>query len=332
MADGINNLSDCGSSVVSLISFKIASKPADKKHPYGHQRIEYVASMIISFLILIVAVELVKESVNKIINPSESVFSYLTLAALIVSILVKLFMFFYQKNLAKKINSEVLKASAKDSISDTIATTAVLVGVIVSKFTSFNLDGYLGILVSLFIAWSGISVLKDTISELVGKAAPKEVIDEIKEKILSYPQVLGIHDLSVYSYGPDKYYASVHIELDSDMDVVSAHEIIDTIEKDFSEETEVSLTGHLDPISLKDPETIEIREKVYKVIKNLYPEFSPHDLRIVKAQTFTNVIFEVAIPFDEKLSDGEIEENLQAALKENLGEKYRPVLTVERKF
>lgn len=331
LADGLNNLSDCGSSLVSLISFKLAAKPADKEHPYGHSRIEYVAAMAVAFIILVVAFELGKEAVTKIISPAAAEFSYITIGVLAASILVKGFMFFFDRAFAKKLNSDVLKAAATDSVSDCVATSVVLIGVVITRFTGVNLDGYAGVLVALFVFASGIGVLKETMSKLIGQAPDPELIADIKTRIFAHKEVLGVHDISVYSYGPDKYYASVHIELDASVNVMESHEIVDAIEQEFATETNVSLTGHLDPIVVGDPEVDEMREKVYAIVASAGESFTAHDFRMVKGVKRTNLIFEVAIPFEEKRSEAEIKELIVSKIAE-LGENYFPVIHVEKQL
>lgn len=329
LADGLNNLSDSGSSLVSFVSFKLSSKPADKEHPYGHERIEYVASMIVSFLILLISFELLTESISKIINPESLEFSYIIVLVLALSIVVKFAMFFFYRSVANKINSDILKATSVDSISDCVSTTAVLIAILVGKFASVNIDGYIGLLVALFIAWSGIKIFKETVSKLIGQAPDEDTVTEIKKRILSKKEVLGIHDLSVYSYGPNKYFASVHIEIDASVDVLVAHELIDEIEREFANETNILLTGHHDPIVTNDEETNSMRRKVAKLVKKINPDFSMHDFRMVKGPNLTNVIFEVGTTFDSKLSAGEIEKILKEEIAK-IGEHYRPVIIVEK--
>lgn len=330
-ADGLNNLSDCGSSAVSFISFKMSSKPADKEHPYGHERIEYIASMIVSFLILLIAYELVSESISKIISPAAFEFSFVVLIALAISILTKFAMFFFYRKTAKKINSDLLKASAVDSLSDCISTSVVLVSVIISNFAGFNIDGYAGLVVAVFIAFAGINILKEVISKLIGQAPDKEVFESIRTRILNHSEVLGIHDLNVYSFGPNKYFASVHIELDAKTDSLTAHEFIDDIEREFLNETNIVLTGHHDPIVIDDKEVNMMRKKVSKLVLDIDKSFSMHDFRMVKGPNKTNIIFEIAIPFDTKLKEDEIINILKAEI-EKIDTKYIPVIMVEKQM
>ena len=331
VADGMNNLSDCGSSVVSLVSFKMSSKPADKEHPYGHERIEYISSMIVSFLILVIAFELVSESISKIISPSAFEFSIMIVAALIVSIMVKCFMFFYYRHVAKKINSELLNASAVDSLSDCISTTVVLLGVIVGQIFKVNIDGYAGILVAIFVAFAGIKVLKEVMSKLIGQVPDKEIFEKIKERILLHDKVLGVHDLNVYCYGPNKYFGSAHIEIDAKTDSLLAHEIIDDIEREFLLETNIVLTGHHDPIVTDDEEVNQMREVVKNFVLEINEEFLMHDFRMVKGPTKTNIIFEIAVPFDNKIKESEIVDLLIKKI-EKFDKKYKPVIMIEKQM
>lgn len=329
LADGLNNLSDCGSSVMSLISFKLSNKPADKEHPFGHERIEYILSMAVAFIILVIAFELVKESIAKIISPESISFSPIVIGVLCCSIIIKLALYFYNRSVAKQINSDILKATSIDCLSDCISTFTVLVAMIISKFAGFNLDGYAGILVGGFIAFSGVGILKETMSKLIGQAPSKELVEMIKEKILAHKEVYGLHDLSVYCYGPNKYFASVHVEVDASVDVLISHELVDIIEQEFLLDTNVVLTGHLDPIVVNDVEVTAMRIKVADLLTDINPEFSMHDFRMVKGPTNTNLIFDVAIPYGTRLSDGEIIKLLNDKV-EKLDGNYKLVVRVEK--
>lgn len=331
LADGLNNLSDCGSSVVSLISFKISSKPADKEHPFGHERMEYISSMIVAFVILLIAFELVKESVAKIITPENLEFSVVVLLALGLSIVVKCFMFLYYRAVAKKINSDLLKASAVDSLSDCISTSIVLISVIIGQLTGLNIDGYAGLVVAVFISIAGIKIVKEMISKLIGQAPSEEIINEIKTRVLAFENVLGIHDLNVYCYGPNKYFASVHIELDADMDSLLAHEIVDNIEREFLNNTNIVLTGHHDPIVTNDAELNKMRKKIKKLVAEINKDFLMHDFRMVKGPTKTNLIFEIAVPFDNKLGDNEIISVLTEKITD-INKNYTPVIMIEKQM
>lgn len=331
MADGLNNLTDCGSSVVSLVSFKISSKPADKEHPYGHERIEYVCSLAVSFVILLIAFELLKESITKIINPQSFNFSIIVIITLIVSILIKLLMFIYYRTVANKIDSDLLKATSIDSLSDCISTSTVLISILISHFANINIEAYAGILVAIFIAVAGFKILKEMVSKLIGQAPDKAIFDSVKQRILAHKDVLGIHDLNIYSYGPNKYFASVHIEIDATTDSLVAHELVDEIEREFLTKTNIVLTGHHDPIVTNDEEVTLMQEKVSNIVTEIDNRFSIHDFRMVKGPTKTNIIFDVAIPFDTTLPEEEITKIIkkQIAL---IDKKYQPVIVIEKQM
>lgn len=328
LADGLNNLTDCGNSIISVISFRLSSRPADKEHPYGHERIEYVCSLAVAFLILLVAFDTARESIGKIISPSASAFSFWIILALGVSVIVKTCLFFYYRWVAKRIDSSILRASAVDCLTDCISTTVVAISVVIYKVFGVDVDGYAGIVVAIFIAWSGVGVLKEIFSKLIGQAPDQQMIDDIKNKIKAYDGVLDVHDLSVYSYGPNKYFASVHIEVDANVDVLASHELIDHIEKDFYQKNNIILTGHLDPIVIDNEEVNCLKVKVERAVKELDEQFSIHDFRVVFGQNNTNVLFDVAIPFDSKLTKEEISIAVKKAVKE-IDQKYTAVITVE---
>ncbi|MBQ8427853.1 MAG: cation transporter, partial [Clostridia bacterium] len=272
---------------------------------------EYVCSVLVAVVILMVAFETVKESLVKIFHSEALLFSFWAIGVLCASILVKCGLFFYYRTTAKKINSDILKAASMDSLTDCIATFAVLVSVILGKTTGLNIDGYAGVLVALFIAWSGIGILKETFSKLIGQAPDAELLKEIKDRVLSHEGVLGVHDVAVYSYGPNKYFASIHIEVDARVDVLKSHEMVDDIEREFAHETNVILTGHLDPIVTDDEEVNEMRQKTQAIVQGLDERFSIHDFRMVHGERRTNVLFDVAIPFDSKLQASEIKARLE---------------------
>ena len=329
LADGLNNLSDCGSSIMSWVSFKLSNKPADKEHPFGHERLEYVLSMAVAFVILVIAFELLKESIGKILEPTTLEFSALIVIVLVGSILIKLGLFFYNRAVAEKINSEILRATATDAISDCVSTMAVLIAVIVSEITKVNLDGYAGIFVAFFVAYAGINVLKEPMSLLIGRAPEEDMVNSIKQRILAHPEVYGIHDLSVYCYGPNKYFASVHVEVDASVDVMESHELVDNIEQEFFENTNIVLTGHLDPIVLNDDEVNFMRETVGKLVKEIDEEISIHDFRMVKGPHNTNLIFDIAVPYECKVCDDMVKELLTEKVNKLEG-SYRLVCKVEK--
>lgn len=318
LADGLNNLSDCGNNVISLIGFKLANKPADKDHPFGHQRMEYVASLMVGVVIITLALQLVSESVSKIINPQNADFGLWTIVALAVSIVTKLWMFVFNKKLGKKYNSELISATATDSISDVCSTAAILISVVVTELTCWTfLDGAMGVVVSVVIAVAGIGIIKKTMSSLLGEAPSKQLTQSIYDKIIAYPGVLGVHDLNVHNYGPTKYYASVHVEVDSSVDVMESHDLIDGIERDFAENTNITLVIHLDPIVVGDPELDTYKQELWQIVKQIDSRFDIHDLRMVKGPRNTNLIFDVAITYDSKLSFAEVADRIQKEISKN---------------
>lgn len=328
MADGLNNLTDCGSSVISLLSFKLSSKPADKEHPYGHERIEYICSLVVAFIILLVAFETVKEAIDKIVSPTPLQFSYWAIGMLIASIAAKCALFFYYRAAAKKIDSDILRATAMDSLTDCISTSVVLITFLVGKLAGVNVDGYASILVALFIAWSGVGILKETFSKLIGQAPDDEMLSDIKNRILAHEEVLGVHDLSVYSYGPNKYFASAHIEVDAKVDVLVSHELVDEIEREFIQSTNVILTGHLDPIVTDDERVNALRAQVDGIVKGIDESFSMHDFRMVFGERRTNVLFDVAIPYGVAVDKTQLKNELESKISE-IDEKYCCIITIE---
>ena len=325
IADGFNNLSDCGSSAVSLVSFYISNKPADKEHPYGHRRAEYIAALVTGFLVLFLAVELVRESTDKIVENTVSASSWVVYLILGISVAVKAGMFVYYRIMAKKLGSDALKAAAVDSLCDCIATSAVIVGIVVLQFTGFPADGWAGILVALFIVWQGVKILLEAGSKLLGQAPDCELLAKIKETILAKKGVLGLHDLRVYGYGKGVSFATVHIEMDACIPTLEAHAVIDAIEQKIKEELNVSLTAHLDPIDLQDTEARELEKKVKAEAELM--QFEIHDFRIVRGAT-DKVIFDVEVPYSCEKSDEQVQTELSEFVM-SLGE-YKPIITVDR--
>lgn len=320
-ADGFNNLSDCGSNVITVIGIKASSKPADKKHPFGHARSEYIAAMAASFMILLLAFELFTQSIDNIISGKVSEFSIISFAILITGIVVKSGMFVLNLVVGKKYSSEVLLATSVDSISDVFASLVVVISLIVGRFTSLNLDGYVGALVAVMIAISGFGILKRTVSKLIGESPTPELTAEIKRMLLSYDGIYGIHDLEIHNY-VNKMYASVHAEIDAEIPVLAAHELIDKIERDFAQNTDIVLTIHLDPVVLHDIETTKLLGRVSDIIKNINSDFALHDFRVVKCESETKLIFEVGVPYEATQSDKEILNSLYEHLYGEFGLKY----------
>ena len=331
-ADATNNISDAGSSIVTLVGFRLSGKPADKDHPYGHARIEYISSLIISFIILLIGCSIFKESVIKIFKPEESLFNIATVIILVVSIIVKLWLSVFNTYLGKQIDSKALEATAIDSRNDVITTAAVLVASVISHFTGFNLDGYMGVIVSIFILISGINLVKETLNPLLGQPPTKEMFESIEKKILSYDNVLGVHDLMVHSYGPNTYFASAHIEMDAKIDVLVCHDIMDQIERDFKSDLNIHLVVHLDPTILDSPEINELKEMVTGIINEIDEELTFHDFRVVVGEENKNVLFDVVVPPEYKYSDEELEKMITKRITEMSNGKIFTVLVVDHSY
>lgn len=317
IADAFNNLSDAGSSIITMIGFRISTQEADSDHPFGHGRSEYIAGLIVSIIILIMAFELIHSSFMKILHPEPVSFTPIVLLILAVSILVKLYMYCYNTYISKKIASTALRATATDSFSDCLATSAVLLAMLVSHFLSVNIDGYCGILVGLFILWGGIQAARDTISPLLGQAPDPKFIQNIKSIVAQYPEVLGTHDLIVHDYGPGRRMISLHAEVPAKGDILKLHDTIDNIERRLQKELCCSAVIHMDPIMNDDAETLECQELVKGILAEIDPALSLHDFRIVKGPTHTNLIFDLVVPYQTPYSM----DALKDAVKKKLQEK-----------
>ena len=331
VADGINNLSDGGSCVVSLLGFKMAGKPADDKHPFGHGRIEYVAGLIVSFIIVLMGVELAKTSLDKIFHPEEISFSWITPAVLGISILVKLWMCFFNRKMGDKIDSAVLRATAMDSLSDVAATSAVLAGFVIGYWARVNLDGYLGVLVALFILYTGVSTAKGTLDLLLGEAPDPEFVKQIQQEVLSYPEIIGVHDLIVHNYGPGHSVVSLHAEVPCDVDILKIHDTIDNAERDLKKKFDCEVVIHMDPIITDDKETNEIHQKLSPIVRLLDSRVTIHDFRMVKGPTHTNLIFDIVVPHQFRLTDDQVVESLRQAVKA-LDARYEIVVNVDKAY
>ena len=328
-ADAANNLSDAGSQIVSFISFRISAKPADRDHPYGHARIEYVASMIVSVLVLTVGVELMVESVRKIFTPSSTDYSTLVIVILVISIVVKLWLFVFGRIAAKKLRSDVIRATSADSLSDAVATSAVLVAAIISKLTGYSTDAYMGIVVAVVILIAGVKILNDTKNSILGSAPDPEVVFSILAVTKEYPEILGIHDVMIHNYGPGNTIATFHAEVDGAVDVFKTHDVVDNLEKRLHSELGVRATVHMDPVVTDDEKVSALRVKVLAVVREIDERFGIHDFRFVEGTTHTNLIFDVTVPFEIKDSDTEIKEKVSSKISE-LDPNYFTVLTVDR--
>ena len=294
-ADAANNLSDASSSIISLLGFKLSEQSADEEHPYGHARYEYISGFIIAVLVLIIGFELLKGSIDKILHPSEVVFSWITVGVLGASILVKLWMMLFNTKIGKLINSSALAATAADSRNDCLSTFAVLAATLISHFFAVELDGWMGLLVAAFILYSGINLVRDAMSPLLGKAPDPEMVEDIRQRIMSYDSVLGTHDLMVHDYGPGRIFASVHVEMAAENDVLESHDIIDNIERDFLQ-SGLNLVIHFDPIVTADTAVGDTRREIAEIVTKIDERLSVHDLRMVPGSTHTNVIFDCVVP------------------------------------
>lgn len=332
IADGINNLADAGSSVLTLVGFKIASKPSDREHPFGHERMEYITGLIVALVIIGIGLLLLESSITKLINQEVMAYSktmaIITIVILSFAILAKLWQSLFYHKYGKLINSTTLIATSRDSLNDVISTSAVLVATIVSVFYENTwIDGTMGILVSIFIMYSGIGLVKETISPLLGEVPSREFINEIKSKVMSYPGVLGTHDLVIHSYGPKKVFITIHVEVNSKVDVNVSHDMIDNIEADFRKEG-INMVIHMDPIDIDDPEIKVLREKLPIILKAIDEKLLFHDLRIVKGVTHTNVLFDLVLNWESEKDIEEIEKEITNKVQE-IDNKYKVVITFD---
>lgn len=330
-ADAVNNLSDAASSVISLIGFKMAEKPADEDHPYGHARYEYLSGLTVAVMIILIGFELFKTSFDKVLHPSTVDFSIALVIVLAVSILIKLWMALFNKSLGKKINSSALEATAADSRNDVISTSAVLAAAVISHFFKINLDGYMGIAVAVFILYSGIGLVKDTLDPLLGKAPEPELVDYIQKKILSYDGVLGTHDLMIHDYGPGRKFASVHVEMAAEGDVLKSHDVIDNIERDFLSKDNLNIIVHYDPIVTKDDIVNDFRSWLMEQVKSIDPHLSIHDLRIVPGNSHTNLVFDCVMPHCINMSPSELKAEIRRLVNIKYP-NYYCVITIDSSY
>ncbi len=331
MADALNNLTDASSNVISFIGFRLSIRPADKEHPYGHGRYEYLATFIVCIIILLIGFELLKSGVEKIITPTAIEFSTATVIILIISIIIKIFLSLFNKSGAKLINSDTLRATEKDSFNDAIATSVVLVSLIITHFTSLSLDGYMTVAVAVFILFSGVGLIRETLSSLLGKPPEKEKVEYIKNKLLSFDGVLGIHDLIVHDYGVGRCFASVHLEMPAEADVLESHEQIDKIEKLFLEEDGLDIVIHFDPVSTTNPLAVEMRKFLHDNVKLVDETLSVHDVRIVEGKSRNIVIFDCVLPYSSNLTEKDLKQRLDDLVKSNYP-SFDTVVTVDRSY
>lgn len=332
-ADAFNNLSDAGSSVITLVGFHMAGQKPDPDHPFGHGRIEYISGLIVAFIILLMAFELLQSSIQKILHPEEVTATPLVIAILIISICVKLYMSLYNRSVAKKIDSAAMDATAKDSISDSLATTVVLATTLLARFTGIQIDGWCGVLVSLFVFMAGIGAAKETINPLLGQPPSPEFVRQVRDIIFSYRDqgIIGLHDLVVHNYGPGRVMLSVHAEIPASSDMVKMHDLIDTIEHRLKSQLKCDAVIHMDPVSMDDARTAQLRREVAKIVGGMEGKVSFHDFRVVEGDTHTNLIFDVVVPFDYPMSDQQVCGYIQERVSRLPG-TYYTVIDVDKNY
>ena len=330
-ADALNNLSDAGSSVATLLGFKLADRPADKEHPFGHGRYEYISGFVVSLIIILMGIELLKASFEKILSPQQIDFKMISFLIMLCSIAVKLWLCFFNKKVGNIICSATLQATAMDSLSDVVATSAVIIGMLVNHFFHFNIDGYMGVIVALFILYTGITTAKDTLNPLLGTAPPYDLIEEMKKEVLSYDGILGVHDLIVHSYGAEKKLVSLHAEVSAQSDILKIHEVIDTIERDIKQKFMCDAVIHMDPVDMEDEQTKQLYHKIKSTVKDIDDSFNMHDFRVVKSMGEVKLFFDVAVPFPCQQSNSEIAAKIKCNV-EKLGENYIANITIDRLY
>ena len=331
-ADAFNNLSDAASSIISFIGVKMAGKPADAEHPFGHGRIEYIAALIVSFLVIEVGFTFFKSSISKILHPEEISFDLVPFVILILSILVKLWMAFFNNKLGKRIDSKVMLATAADSLGDVITTSATVLSIIICHFTSINVDAIAGLIVSAIVIWSGISIAKDTLEPLIGERVPAELYQKITDIVESYDGIVGTHDLIVHNYGPNRSMATIHAEVPNDINIEVSHEIIDKIERDVKKDLNILLVIHMDPVEMRDEEVLSLREKTSRIVHALDPKLNFHDFRVLKENEQRNLIFDLVIPDSYSEKDANRVMHQLVSLLHEMDENVECIITLDRSF
>ncbi len=330
-ADALNNLSDVGSNLATLFGFRLSCKHPDSDHPYGHGRMEYVSGLIVSFLILLAAFESIKEAISKVVHPQKMLFSWLTVAVLTVSILIKFFMAYFSGKAGERISSETLKAAAEDSRSDAIMTFTTLIGIFVYRFFAVNIDAYIGLLVSLFVLKAGIGIFRGVVDTILGKAPDKELIKQIEADIRAHEGIIGIHDLVIHDYGPSHRFMSLHAEVDADVPILETHDMIDNIENELLQKYRILTTIHMDPIDTKDALTATLREEVREKVRSISENYNIHDFRIVRGPTHTNLVFDVLIPAEDRISHEALKKEISGKVAEIDG-TYCCVIQIDHSF
>ena len=331
-ADAFNNLSDAASSIISFVGVKMAGKPADAEHPFGHGRIEYIAALIVSFLVIEVGFTFIKSSISKIMHPEEITFDPVPFIILILSILVKLWMAFFNNKLGKRIDSKVMLATAADSLGDVITTSATVISIVICHFTSINVDAIAGLIVSGIVIWSGVSIAKDTLEPLIGQRVPSELYQKITDMVESYEGIVGAHDLIVHNYGPNRSMATIHAEVPNDVSIEASHEIIDRIERDAKKELNILLVIHMDPVEMRDEEVLELRDKTSHIVHALDPELHFHDFRVLKENEQKNLIFDLVVPDSYTEKDANRVMHQLIALLHEMEKNVDCIITLDRSF
>lgn len=334
IADGVNNLSDVGASLVTIFGFKLASKPADKEHPFGHGRLEYISGLIVAFLVLAVGFEFIKTSIDRIKSPIPLNFSLIAFILLLISISFKLWLSKFYKTIGNKINSPALKASSIDSLSDVISSSTVVISLLIARFTTLSIDGYIGLIVSAIIIYAGYNLIKDTLDPLLGGAPDKELVEQIQSMLLSYENIDGVHDLLVHNYGPGRTIASIHAEIPLDISVVAAHEIIDRAEKEISSFLDIYLLIHMDPVTTNDEEILSAKKEISQVLEKIPTVLSFHDFRVVGEGDYKNLIFDVLVKKNE-INSKEEELKLQRLINselKKLSPNHNAIITVDKDY
>lgn len=331
-ADAFNNLSDAASSIISFVGVKMAGKPADAEHPFGHGRIEYIAALIVSFLVIEVGFTFFKNSISKIMHPEEITFDPVPFIILILSILVKLWMAFFNNKLGKRIDSKVMLATAADSLGDIITTSATVISIVICHFTSINVDAIAGLIVSGIVIWSGVSIAKDTLEPLIGQRVPSELYQKITDMVESYEGIVGAHDLIVHNYGPNRSMATIHAEVPNDVSIEASHEIIDRIERDAKKELNILLVIHMDPVEMRDEEVLELRDKTSHIVHALDPELHFHDFRVLKENEQKNLIFDLVVPDSYTEKDANRVMHQLIALLHEMEKNVDCIITLDRSF
>lgn len=331
IADAFNNLSDALSSVITLVGFKLAGKKADHEHPFGHGRIEYVSALFVSVVIILMGFELLKSSVDKIINPGKLEYNIFSIVILGVSILLKLWLYFFNTKLGNKIDSQSVIASAKDSLSDCVATLSVVASLVVFKLSNVNIDGYVGLVVSLFIMYTGYQTIKESLSPLLGIAPTKEMVDEIRTIVCSHPEVVGMHDLVIHNYGPTRFMISLHAEVRADRNVLFLHEEIDNLERKLNEALGCEAVIHMDPVETENEIVIKCKSDIVKIISDIDENLSIHDFRMVSGVGHTNLIFDVVVPYEFRISTHDLDKMIKDAISE-YNSSYRAVIEYDNLY